>query len=349
METKRLSYIDWAKAIGICLVCIGHFLPGGNEWKVVFYTFHVPLFIFVGGMLTKCPKGIMDFLKKLGKLSLRILAPYTIWHLISRWAYVKPGLEAGENVWKTWLFIDGKTIWNDALWYAPLIFVTSVVFLLVCWAIRGSKIASFSIGVLSLWQFAWYCANPEPFVWFGHQNFWAGQNIFLYFGVFCIGYACKDIIPAIIQWKENPHKNTLLYMSGGAFLGLLVLSNKLNGTFPISLLYLRFNQGNDGWKFAIMAVLLCVTMVIACGLLPKNRVVEILSKNSLFLMCSHYLFLKAWAWDTGLGGGPETVRLRWGLAVMMLVIYVIFLFMFRLICKRIPHSNKVIGLLGMQF
>jgi hypothetical protein len=42
----RYDFIDYAKCIGIMVICLGHFLPAGNVLKVILYSFHVPVFFW---------------------------------------------------------------------------------------------------------------------------------------------------------------------------------------------------------------------------------------------------------------------------------------------------------------
>ncbi len=342
---KRLNYVDWVKAIGIVLVCVGHFLPRGDTLKVLFYTFHVPIFIFISGFLTKCPKGFKDCLKRILRLIPRLFIPYTIWHVLSGWLYVKRDLRTVRDVWDTWLFFDGKTIWNDALWFVPLIFAVSVLFLLLCWATRGNKIVSLVSGCLALAAFVWMGKTQTPLVVFGHTNFLGGMNLFLYFGVFALGYTCRDLVRKVTEWKEQPYKNPLLYVSAAVFGALLILAEKLNHQDRISLLYFDYNNVT---VFAVLAVGLTVSFVIACALLPRHPLAELLSKNSLFIMCSHYFFFQWWVRDAGIGSGPETIRIRWALAVMMLVLYVFICALAGAICKKLPKLSKALSFIGMQ-
>lgn len=80
---KRVVSIDIARAIGIVLVVIGHYLPDGaplwylgmREW---IYSFHMPLFVFISGyvyMLTYRKESYKDFLLRKSK---RLLIPYFI-------------------------------------------------------------------------------------------------------------------------------------------------------------------------------------------------------------------------------------------------------------------------------
>ena len=66
---KRIEWIDIAKSLGIFLVVIGHtginvFMPSVAKW---IYSFHMPLFYFISGMMfngDKYSSNFCLFLKK---------------------------------------------------------------------------------------------------------------------------------------------------------------------------------------------------------------------------------------------------------------------------------------------
>ena len=58
IDNNRLTWIDWAKTLGIFFICIGHFLPSGNVLRIFLYTFHVPLFFVVSIVVLLLPACI---------------------------------------------------------------------------------------------------------------------------------------------------------------------------------------------------------------------------------------------------------------------------------------------------
>jgi hypothetical protein len=141
-------------------------------------------------------------------------------------------------------------------------------------------------------------------------------------------------------------KNWWLWVSAFAFVAFLGVADHFNHADRISLLKLDYNNVT---VFAVFAVLLSVSFLIACALLPHHPTAELLSKNSFFIMCSHYFFYWWWIKDGGIGTEPQMLRVRWALAVMMLVLYFLFLFFVRFLCKKLPVLSKGLVYLGMQF
>ncbi len=79
-EENRKIYIDIIRAIGIILVVLGHSIENVNEVKSFIYSFHMPLFFVIFGMLmTSKEKNILKYtIKKFCQL----IIPYIIFALI---------------------------------------------------------------------------------------------------------------------------------------------------------------------------------------------------------------------------------------------------------------------------
>ena len=52
-NTKRLDYLDYAKGFGIILVVLGHIYDISNPIKIWLYSFHMPLFFIISGLLIR--------------------------------------------------------------------------------------------------------------------------------------------------------------------------------------------------------------------------------------------------------------------------------------------------------
>ena len=120
MEIKktRLVYIDIAKGIGILLVLLGHLLDNGHWLKSVIYTFHMPLFFIVSGMVLR-PQPVI---RKIRNRITDTLVPYFIWAVIfcgfgfKKMIYIGYGTIAG-------LLHAGS---SGVLWFLVCMFFASV-------------------------------------------------------------------------------------------------------------------------------------------------------------------------------------------------------------------------------
>ena len=91
-EVKRLEWIDYTKGFSIILVVIGHTMGGIRNANlpypeayhiatVAIYTFHMPLFLFISGYLSKnmIYQTMRYFVKS---IVVSIVIPYAIWSIL---------------------------------------------------------------------------------------------------------------------------------------------------------------------------------------------------------------------------------------------------------------------------
>jgi fucose 4-O-acetylase-like acetyltransferase len=93
---NRINWIDWAKCYAITLVVYGH-IPQAEESFLPFYicTFHIPLFFFISGYLTKAR---LDTKEELKKCKHSLIIPYILYNIIfyPYWAirlYIDQGVD----------------------------------------------------------------------------------------------------------------------------------------------------------------------------------------------------------------------------------------------------------------
>ena len=61
MPTRRIQWIDSAKALAIFLVVMGHFLDPSSVLRTYIYTFHMHLFFFVSGFVFRKQGSYLQF------------------------------------------------------------------------------------------------------------------------------------------------------------------------------------------------------------------------------------------------------------------------------------------------
>lgn len=54
---NHLYWIDFAKTIGLLLMILGHGNMVNDEFRCYIYSFHMPLFFIISGLLTRTPNG----------------------------------------------------------------------------------------------------------------------------------------------------------------------------------------------------------------------------------------------------------------------------------------------------
>ncbi len=138
--TRRLHYFDMAKGIGIFLVLLGH-LQGDWFFSLSpfvlplctwIFSFHIPLFFVVSGMLIRYREDTERDLKTLiGKRARSIMIPY-LWFslfylLVVVYALINGSIQVQTLFLQLW-YVLGLYGMN-VLWFLPALFLGEILFL----------------------------------------------------------------------------------------------------------------------------------------------------------------------------------------------------------------------------
>lgn len=126
MTKQRVAFLDYAKAIGIILVVLGHvintqgnILPSGKIVLQYIYSFHMPLFFIISGIIigNKINKySILNVFKNL-------FIPYIFWCFI----YIVLLIYTNHDNWK-FIFYERFIASITGRGIAPLLFIFSLLF-----------------------------------------------------------------------------------------------------------------------------------------------------------------------------------------------------------------------------
>lgn len=114
----RIEYIDIAKALAIFLVVYGHTVGFETLSKAVVYSFHMPLFFVLSGMLLK-PSPVAALMRKKAGV---ILWPYLLWGLIYCSFSFGNMLFVFYGSWE--MLIRAGSL--SSLWFLPVLYLASL-------------------------------------------------------------------------------------------------------------------------------------------------------------------------------------------------------------------------------
>lgn len=139
MTQKRINWIDWSKSLCMFLVVLGHCHIQESQQVVtqVIYSFHIPLFFFLSGLL--CPKSMsLSSLKK----DLRFLIlPYFIYGILTILVHSC----ISRNFTFYWYLQEfqrlclGYSASVGAIWFLPALFICKQLFFFCKWMMSKSK------------------------------------------------------------------------------------------------------------------------------------------------------------------------------------------------------------------
>ena len=212
MMLQRSLYIDNLKSLLIFLVVYGHFISIMQEntcCGIIYnciYSFHMPLFVFVSGYLSK--NIDRQRLKDVDK----VLFPYLIFQLIGYFIYSKGNVFHRFNVFlplqQNW-YILALFVWRMMLPYTRLFKARFVIIF--------SIIVAFYVGLF-----------PE----FG--RFFTIHRIFYFFPLFLLGSCCEDLEEKLIYLQK--HKAFLMITLLIALIAIGTLT-AINGKLHNAIIY----------------------------------------------------------------------------------------------------------------
>lgn len=126
-SNRRIEWIDIAKGIGILLVILGHTIA--LKYSKVLYTFHMPLFFLLSGLVAKECCSFKDVLINKTKRVLKpwvtiLLLSFVVVMLIPEW---RIQLVLGD-VLKELYSVNTNLLQNSLLWYLVCFFFVSLLF-----------------------------------------------------------------------------------------------------------------------------------------------------------------------------------------------------------------------------
>lgn len=291
-EEKYNMTLCILSGIAIIMIVAGH--AGYNLFTVgdlfPYYSFHVPLFMFISGYFYKEKEEAHPF-RYCGKKVKRLLVPYFIWNLlygIVTWLLHLSGFGLGGelNFWNLLAepFISGyQFLYNYAAWFVPVLFIVEMLNL--CMRLLLKKLhlgyewlilaGSLFVGMTVVWL------AIGGHVW-GYYKM-PGRILFLY-PCFQMGQFYKKKLEAKDTLGNLPYFMLVIGIQ-------LVLTFVCNGLAYSSVWCTGFANGSViPYVTAVSGIAFWLrTAKILTPLLQDNRYVQYLGKNTYAIMMHHVM------------------------------------------------------------
>lgn len=227
------GWINVLRALGIVLVVLGHTLGIGEWLEKYIYSFHMPLFFFISGLVLTESRLAIGWREAGRHYALRLLVPYLLFSLITYvpWVFLtrKYGAEAVLNVpaWKPLIGtfygigIDGWLQHNAMLWFFPCLFVVHMVFRVIKRKCEGASLI-FAIIACAVLGYALALSLPIRLPW-------GGEAALLAIPFYAAGYALS-------QYKSKLSENAipLVFVAmvlGSIQLGCIITNGRVDMNF----------------------------------------------------------------------------------------------------------------------
>lgn len=278
---NRLNWIDWAKALAITFVVYGHIPAEEGDFLHSYITsFHMPLFFFISGYLTK--KEYM------GKTTLikywhTLIIPYLCYNIIfyPYWT-IKFTIDHPTVEWFDYIrpligtaMLQIKTPFNDYLngvtWFIAALFMMKII-LSIC---NKYNMGKYVINLLVIITALFYIANEFNLYITGLIP----VNFTRCFPFFILGYYCrqKNYI------SEKVKKNDIAICIVGLLIGVIS--------------YTIVRHGHNIPLYGISFWMMCLSSIIGffslCKLLDgvRSKIIEDISIGTIVIMGLHWMFI----------------------------------------------------------
>lgn len=278
---ERINWIDVARGIGILLVIYGHGLAA-TPLRYVIYSFHMPLFFFLSGLIFHKRKN-ERYIVILKKDLKRILIPYFIFAFMSFFLWLSnfPIERITQDLISKQLigifYGSGNNQYlsiNIVLWFLPCLFIVKQSFWFI--AKLPNKFILIALIILSIAGYLNSIFYPSIKLPFGFETALTG---IVFFG---FGYLWNFIPEKIIKTFNKYALITFFILSISTIIFALINFNLYGHQID-----LRINKLNNFFLFYLASISGIITVISISSRINKNRILEYLGKNSLILFVWH--------------------------------------------------------------
>lgn len=292
MTAKRLDYLDMVKGIAIILVVLGHIDLGTNPICIWLYSFHLPLFFIVSGILINYKQEMkLDFKIILRKKSFVLLFPYfsfsilyLIYDILKLLIFNKGTLlSILQNIYLTLSLFGIST-----LWFLPCLFLGEMLFIFTSKKFSDKSwliIFSFTISsivvsiVLNQYQIISGTSMFKILKYFFITIF----RSFIAMSFIGFGYYIFSLQKNTTDNQETRSKKELIF-------GITLFIINIFLSQQNSLVDLHYLIINNAFLYYITSIIGSLSILSLCKNLKLLKVLSFYGINSLVIMVTHLYF-----------------------------------------------------------
>ena len=269
MKSKRIEYIDIARGITIFLVVLGHSYSEENVILQWLYSFHMPFFFIISGLLYGLKYNSSDKLSFGWKEKAKsLLLPYLFWGFVFQMFLWTLEIIGGVPILETFKMRMGTffELSSGPMWFLPCMFIATLIFFIRTnkkWIHIGVAILLLGIGMFA----------PEPaHIGFLYRAFIG--NFFICFGFYSYKFFRKVI-------------NNILFALIGLISLFLIFQNETVSiaarSFGNPILYI-VNGCLGTWVLIQLCMKLELSKLSACKVL---QILKLWGAKSVVILCTH--------------------------------------------------------------
>lgn len=325
---QRINWIDWAKSICMFLVILGHthIDDSGIILKKIIYTFHMPLFFYVSGLLCKNQLSKKTFIRDVKF----IIIPYLFFGILGIIIpYPKPLSDIPPYLHNLFFGFDSSI---GAIWFLPAIFLCKQFGTAIISIQHQYKWLFLFIVVITFFM-PYYIKNINlPFF---------ASSAFCGLPFFLIGYISMKYHQYHFIYKYLLPKTSLTITFTLSLIVTIMLANKHEFVALAGHSY-----GNDIVLYYLNAIAGIISVISACILLNKYRLrfVTVTAYGSISIIWTQGLFLSFFHYYLFRLLYIEITDYSIGLAILFSILTYLCCYVCIIICDR--HCPLLFGLKG---
>lgn len=261
--SNRLDYLDLSKGLAIILVVLGHIYQD-NYIRTWLYSFHIPLFFIISGMLLNY-KNITNnnFLSILKTKIKSIMIPYFCFEVLNIIIWFINNKEFTISALR-WNVIDTILLYaHGTTWFLPCLFIAEIIFVTIRKTIKNDYFTIITCVLITM----------LPFI----LNLGEGITLIVFRSCIALGFIGIGYFIYPIQKNINLSKIKI-----SIIFCINIILCILNGR--VDLYKITFN--NVGLYF-LCAFLGSISILMIFKNIKFNKSLSYFGKNSLIIMCVH--------------------------------------------------------------
>ena len=319
-QSERVMWLDSAKAIGVVLVVLGHFLYGtsfGGGINRAIYSFHMPMFFIAAGFVSRGKTKNLSWLKK---RFFRVLLPALIWEVL-----IETSLAIvlhNEINWSSAIYLYGQLIYNAPIWFFICLFCVEIL-ILITDQIKSSTnwVYLLEICIALIFGFLLYINVNIP-------DYFGFKKVIIAFAFYRIG----EMLNALEIFKS---KKQVVVMGICSSILWFVFGVVLNGKVS----FYGMKLGN--YLFFIASGLFGSVMMFAiCHFIPSTKWSRFLCDNSIVIVATHYPLVSVFGAIMGKIGVSGTIYYDLILIPFLVIVLVAYRYV------ACPIINKYLPILN---
>ena len=271
----RLPWIDWAKAIGIFLVVLGHF--PGLKGQGLIYLFHMPFFFLISGYLYKR----VSFNKEIAKVFRTLIIPYLFFNSVLLLIALLLGIFRWDCVLNILL---GNQELLPARFFRPLWFLVSLFIMRIVCSLLNERyyhilllvvvIVCLVLSSLGLLQTSYT------------SDYFQLQTTLICIPFFIIGYLTKKYNLLLLLEKVYYLPRLLLLIIASI---MCVYIGYINGGVNV----FTCQYGRNYLLFLLVGLILSIVLFYVCSLVFSRpiKLVEMISEGTILIIALHVAFI----------------------------------------------------------